>query len=116
MKKQIFAFVLCLCLLVSGCSHPELVFEETETREAEKETVTTAEKETEGEEPNAKNCYGVPIFIRENEYQTILDAEPDEIMGRRLTWENINSFPIKSEEMSLMERRMLCADRSHREV
>ena len=110
MKKQIFAFVLCLCLLVSGCSHPELVFEETETREAEKETVTTSEKEAEGEEPNAKNCYGVPIFIRENEYQTILDAEPDEIMGRRLTWENINSFPIKSEEMSLMERRMLCVE------
>ena len=48
MKKQIFAFVLCLCLLVSGCSHPELVFEETETREAEKETVTTSEKEAEG--------------------------------------------------------------------
>ena len=71
----------------------------------------SAKKHTEqAEEANAKNSDGVPIYIEENEYQKIVDAPAAEVMGRRLTWENINSFPIKSAEMSTAELRQLCVD------
>ncbi len=74
------------------------------------ETQENVKKPAAKEKSNAKNCYGVPIFIEENEYQIIDDTDPDEIMGRRLTWENINSFPVKSADMSAMELRMLCVE------
>lgn len=103
--KRIFSFVFCLGLILTGCSRLEPL-DETETVE----TKQAVEVKKNTRESNAENCYGVPIYINENEYQTIDDADPDELMGRCLTWENINSFPMKSEEMSLMERRMLCLD------
>ncbi len=80
---------------------------ETETAE----TKQTAESvKTPKDDSNAVNHYGAPIYIHENEYQTIEDADPSEIMGRRLTWENINSFPIKSADMTTDELRKLCVD------
>ena len=104
--KRIFVFLLCLCLLLTGCSRLEPISEETErkTQEPEKKPVGQTTKS------NAKNCYGAPIYIEEYEYQEISDAPSTEILGRRLTWENLNSFPLKCEEMSLMERRMLCVN------
>ena len=110
MKKRIFPLILCLCMLFSGCSRLEPLSEESGTEEAVKETEEVSEKETGGEIPNAKNCYGIPIYIHENEYQEITDVPASEITGRRLTWENINSFPIKSADMSTMELRMLCVE------
>ena len=104
--KRFFALLLCLCTMLCGCSQLEPL-EETEPVEVTKEEV---KKPSSKVKSNAKNPYGAPIYIEENEYQKIEDAPETEILGRRLTWENINSFPIKSEEMSLMERRMLCVN------
>lgn len=105
--KRFFALCLCIATLFSGCAQ----IEETDVSEETEKTAVEAQKPAvKKPESNAVNCYGAPIFINENEYQTIDDADPSEIMGRRLTWENINSFPLKSEEMTLMERRMLCLD------
>ncbi len=89
---------------MSGCSRIEPMTEEVDTKaEDEKEIVSS-------EESSVKNCYGVPIHINENEYQVIADSDPSEIMGRRLTRENINSFPIKSADMTTDELRALCVD------
>ncbi len=110
MKKRSFAFLLCLCILFSGCSRLESPSEKSGTGEAVKETREEAEKETGREKPNTKNCYGIPIYLHENEYHKITDAAATEITGRRLTWENINSFPVKSADMSTMELRMLCVE------
>ncbi|MBR5263578.1 MAG: hypothetical protein IKV50_02675, partial [Clostridia bacterium] len=104
--KRFFALLLCLCTMLCSCSQLEPL-EETEPVEVTKEEV---KKPSSNVKSNAKNPYGAPIYIEENEYQKIEDAPETEILGRRLTWENINSFPIKSEEMSLMERRMLCVN------
>ena len=95
-----------MCLLLPGCSQLS----------SESEAETTAEPEetkappSATEKANAENCYGLPIHILENEYQEIVDAPDTELMGRRLTWENINSFPVKSADMTTMELRMLCVD------
>ena len=104
MMKRTICFCLLFCMLLSGCSRLEPMTDPGPVK------VTEEKKENVGlkNESNAKNCYGAPIFINENEYQTIEDADPGELMGRRLTWENIHSFPLKSEEMTLMERRMHC--------
>ena len=104
--KRFFALLLCLCTMLCSCSQLEPL-DETEPAEVTKEEV---KKPSSKVKTNAKNPYGAPIYIEENEYQSIEDAPETEILGRRLTWENINSFPIKSEEMSLMERRMLCVN------
>ena len=104
MKRRL-VFLLCLCLLFSGCSELEPFTEEKPTEETEKTAQKNVAQTTKS---NAKNPYGAPIYIEENEYQEIVDAPDTEILGRRLTWENINSFPIKSAEMSTMELRMLC--------
>ncbi|MBQ3075357.1 MAG: hypothetical protein IJC26_04745 [Clostridia bacterium] len=104
--KRIFVFCLCCCLFLSGCSKLEPLTDEVIP---EKKT-ETAQAPVPSEKANAENCYGIPIYIHENEYQEIVDVPSTEIMGRRLTWENINSFPIKSAEMSAMELRMLCVD------
>jgi len=69
-----------------------------------------AESKQQKEHTNAVNPYGIPIHIRENEYQTIEDVPGTELMGRRLTRENISSFPVKRGDMSTMELRMLCVD------
>ncbi|MBQ3075356.1 MAG: hypothetical protein IJC26_04740 [Clostridia bacterium] len=102
--KKLFALILCLSALLSGCSRLEPMTDPGPVKVTEEVKKPSSPKE----KSNAKNCYGAPIFINENEYQTIEDADPSQIMGRRLTWENINSFPLKSEEMTLMERRMHC--------
>ena len=101
--KRFFALLLCLSALLSGCSQLEPLTEEKKSTEVVEKKPPSPKMES-----NAKNCYGAPIFINENEYQVIEDADPSELMGRRLTWENINSFPLKSEKMTLMERRMHC--------
>ena len=103
--KRFFSLLLCCCALLSGCSQLEPMTDPGPVKATEEE-----KKPSSKEKFNAENCYGAPIYINENEYQTILDADPGELMGRRLTWENINSFPLKSEEMTLMERRMLCVE------
>lgn len=105
--KRIFAVLLCCCALMPGCSRIQPM---TDPGPVEITEETAEESDTDDGKYNAVNCYGVPIYINENEYQTIEDASPDELMGRRLTWDNINSFPIKSEKMTLMERRMHCLD------
>ncbi|MBE6711930.1 MAG: hypothetical protein E7580_00255 [Ruminococcaceae bacterium] len=108
--KRSFSFLLLLCVLFAGCSTLEPLPEETlpaQTVETEKVNKKPADSQTDS---NAKNCYGAPIYIHENEYQTIEDASPDQLMGRRLTWENINSFPLKSADMSTDELRQLCLD------
>ena len=108
--KRIFVFCLTLVFLLSGCSQLEPLQEKIET-ELKEETQETQEKEiVSTEKYNAKNPYGAPIYIEENEYQEIADADSSEIMGRRLTWENINSFPIKSADMTSDELRALCVD------
>ena len=93
-------------MFLSGCSQLDLPKPET----AEEEPGENDDAKTPKEKSNAVNCYGVPIYIVENEYQTIEDAAPDEIMGRRLTWENIDSFPIKNADMTTDELRKLCVE------
>ena len=108
--KRVFVFCLTLVFLLSGCSQLEPLQEKIET-ELKEESQETQEKEiVSTEKYNAKNPYGAPIYIEENEYQEIADADSSEIMGRRLTWENINSFPIKSADMTSDELRALCVD------
>ena len=103
--KRFFSLLLCCCALLSGCSRLEPMTDPGPVKVTEE-----VKKPSSKAEANAKNCYGVPIYIHENEYQTIEDGAPGEIMGRRLTWENINAFPIKSADMSAMELRMLCVN------
>lgn len=95
---------MCVSLLLTGCSQLSADIEVKTTAEVTKSAAPLREKN------NAENCYGVPIHILENEYQEIVDAPDTEIMGRCLTWDNINSFPIKSADMTTMELRMLCVE------
>ncbi len=106
MMKRYFVVLLCVSLLLTGCSVGLTLEEESvvQTTEAKKNAPSKQEKY------NAENPYGAPIYINENEYQVIADADQSEIMGRRLTWENINSFPIKSADMTTDELRALCVD------
>ena len=104
--KRFLVFCLCACLLLTGCSQ----LAEPKETEPETETENKQGAPSPKEKPNAENCYGIPIHIRENEYQEIVDVPATELMGRRLTWDNINSFPVKSADMTTMELRMLCVD------
>ena len=104
--KRFFALLLCLCTMLSGCSQLEPMTDPVPAEMTEEVKKPAAPKIR----SNAKNCYGVPIFIEENEYQEIADAPATEIAGRRLTWDNINSFPLKSADMTTDELRQLCVD------
>ena len=90
MKKRSLVFLLCLCVLFTGCAQPIAV----ESEPTEKAPKTVEKPSANTDLPNKVNCYGAPIHIEEGEYPTIVDAPATEIMGRSLTWENINSFPI----------------------
>jgi len=107
-KKRSLALLLSLCTLLSGCARIEAITEE----EAGTQTKMPSPSSTE-EAFHTENHYGVPLWIQNGKYPEIRDAASDEVIGRRLTWENIQSFPIKSEDMTTDELRMLCVNFFH---
>jgi len=103
--KRFFALLLCLCILLSGCSQLEPMTDPGPQKVTEEEPKKSVAKK---DDSNAENCYGAPIYINENEYQVIEDGASGEIIGRRLTRENLDSFPMKSADMTTDELRQLC--------
>ncbi len=106
MKRSVIFCLICT-LLLTGCASQ--IAPPPEEKIPEK-TEETEENVVVREIPNAENPYGAPIYINENEYQTIEDGASSDFMGRRLTWENINSIPIKSADMTTDELRALCVN------
>ncbi len=108
--KQRFAILLCVSVLLTGCARLEPAIEEKVETETKTVQANTSKSSVKKVQYNAVNCYGAPIYIEEGEYPIIAGAPSTEITGRSLTLENLDSFPIKSEDMTLMERRMLCVE------